>query len=177
MAPRGTRIGQERSDQSASTNSSQTNPDIRTSATIPTYGGPGVRSTIQGGGSWGPFPELTSGMTFREVGSSGLRAFSGWVREEFLPELVGRQGARVYREMYDNNATIGGIIMSIMATMRKVDWRVMPPEDGPENEENIDFVESLRSDMGQSWEDHVIETLSMLMYGFAPCEIERVSIT
>src|SRR5947207_2626854 len=101
----------------------------------------GTRSQIQGGGSWGNTPTMNAGMTFKEVGSSGLRAFSGWVREEFLPELTGLQGARVYREMMDNSASIGGIMFAVISTMRKVEWRVAPPKNGPENQGMIDFVE------------------------------------
>lgn len=131
-----------------------------------------VSSTIAGGGSFGPIPVMGPGMTFSEVGSSGLRAFSGWVREEFLPALVGRQGPRVYREMMDNNAIIGGIMFAIMSTMRKVDWRVVPAdEDGPDQQVAIDFIESLREDMSHTWEDTVIDDLSMLPYGYAFKEI------
>lgn len=129
------------------------------------------------GGSYGTVPQFTSGMTFGEYGSSGLRAFSGWVREEFLPQLVGRQGAQKYREMMDNSPTIGAIMYAIKGTMRKVEWRVMPAgtEDGsdptPEATEAAEFVESCMDDMSHTWEDLVAENLSMLGYGYAPHEI------
>jgi hypothetical protein len=41
------------------------------------------------------FPVLDGGMTFKEVGSSGLRQYGGWVREEFSPNLRGRQGVKI----------------------------------------------------------------------------------
>ena len=122
-------------------------------------------------GSWGPMPVMTNDMTFKQVAQSGLRVFGGWVREEFLPQLVGRQGMGQYREMMDNNAVIGGVLFAIQATMRKVEWRVLPPDNGPENQEDIDFLDSLRMDMSHSWEDFIIEHLSMLPFGFAPHEI------
>jgi hypothetical protein len=123
------------------------------------------------GGSWGPVPVLTSGMTFSEVGSSGLRAFSGWVREEWSPNLVGRQGAQKYREMIDNNPTIGALMFTFLATMRKVEWRVVPPDDSGEARQWADFVESCMDDMSHPWEDLIAENLSMLAYGYAPHEI------
>lgn len=107
----------------------------------------------QGGGSYGMTPEMSGAMTFKEIGSLGLRAFSGWVREEFLPELIGRQGAQKYREMSDNNPIIGAIIYAIKATMRKVEWRVVPAgaeenkRTAPEAQEMADFVESCMHDM------------------------------
>ena len=132
---------------------------------------------LRGGGSYGPTPMMNAGMTFAEVGSLGLRAWSGWVREEFLPELIGRQGAQKYREMSDNSPTIGAIIYAIKSTMRKVEWRVTPAgaeenkATSPEAQEAADFVQSCMDDMTHSWEDLVDENLSMLVYGYAPHEI------
>lgn len=122
-------------------------------------------------GGTGMFPAMMSGMTFADVGSSGLRAFSGWVREEFLPQLVGQQGARVYREMTDNSPTVGAVLFAIMQSIRKVEWRVEPASDKPEAQEMADFADSLRYDMSGTWEDFIIEALSMLSYGYAPHEI------
>src|SRR6185369_14949401 len=89
--------------------------------------------------SWGMPPNMGSGLTFRELGNSGLRQYSGWVREEFLPDLVGRQGARAYREMLDNSPIIGGLMFAINGTMRKVEWRVTTPDDQPASKESEDF--------------------------------------
>jgi hypothetical protein len=116
--------------------------------------------------SWGPIPVLSSGMTFREIGQSGLRQFSGWIREEFLQSLIGRQGAQKYREMMDNSPTIGALLFSMQSTMRKVEWRVMPSDDGGGGQESADFVESCMHDMSISWTDFVGEALSMLPFGY-----------
>jgi len=124
--------------------------------------------------SFGMPPQMTAGLTWREVGVTGLRQFAGWVREEFLPQLVGRQAARVYREMGDNSPVIGGILMAINATMRKVEWRVQPPDDmenNPEAKERVDFIESCMHDMSHTWSEGINENLSMLQYGFAPHEL------
>lgn len=123
--------------------------------------------------SWGPSPEMTTGMTFGEVGQSGLRAFAGWVREEFLPELQGRQAAQKFREMQDNSPIVGAVMFAIISTMRKVDWRVVPNEDAPQGpaQEAADFLQSCMDDMSHTWEDLVVENLSMLGYGYAPHEI------
>lgn len=129
-------------------------------------------------------PELTRGMQFSDYGSYGLRQYSGWVREEFLRDLVGREAARVYREMSDNNPTIGSIIFTIKQAIRKVEWRVEVPEkfrDEPKTkvskaavasaQAEAEFVESLMEDMSHTWEDFVSEALSMLIYGFSAHEI------
>jgi N-acetyl-anhydromuramyl-L-alanine amidase AmpD len=122
-------------------------------------------------GSGGMMPAMLSGMTFGDVGSSGLRQYSGWVREEFLSALVGQQGARVYREMTDNSPTVGAVLFAIAQSLRKVEWRVEPANDTPAAQEMADFADSLRFDMSDTWENFVTEALTMLQYGFAPMEI------
>lgn len=116
-------------------------------------------------------PHMVPSMTFNSVGSSGLRQYSGWVREEFLPQLRGREAARTYREMMDNSPTVGAIMFAIQQSMRQVTWRVEAPDDKPESIQAAEFVQSCMSDMSQSWADFTSESLSMLTYGFAPHEI------
>lgn len=130
-----------------------------------------VKSPDAGGGSFGQVPQLNSGMLFADVGSSGLRAFAGWVREEFLPELIGRQGARVYREMADNSPIVGAVLFAIQGVLRKAEWRVEPADNTPEAQQMADFVEGLMNDLSHTWEDFISEALSMLQYGYAPHEI------
>ena len=117
-------------------------------------------------------PVFDQGMTFREIGQSGLRQYSGWVREEFLPQLQGRQAARVYREMSDNDATIGAMLFAITQTMRKIEWRVKPADQSAAALLEAQFADSLRYDLSHTWEDFIAEALSMLIYGFSAHEIE-----
>jgi hypothetical protein len=128
-----------------------------------------------GSGGWG-LPQLNYGMNFKDYGSYGLRQYSGWVREEFLPQLVGRQAVTVYREMLDNSSTVGSLIFAITQAMRKVEWRVESPTDnvakrGQSVQKEVEFADSLRLDMSHTWEDFVTEALSMLGYGFSAHEI------
>lgn len=67
---------------------------------------------------------------FTEVGASGLAQYGGFVREEFLPALQGDNARKVYREMYDNDAIVGGVVMAIQMLLRKTEWRVEPAEAG-----------------------------------------------
>src|SRR6266700_8237204 len=113
------------------------------------------------------------GILLREIGVSGLRAFPGWVRENPLLELQGRQAAQKYREMGDNSPTIGALLYTFRSTIRKVEWRVVPNDDaqrGPA-QEAADFVESCMHDMSHTWLELVAENLSALQYGYAPHEI------
>jgi len=110
-------------------------------------------------------------MTFRDLGSYGLRQYSGWIRDEFLPQLQGRQAARVYREMAENQAVVGSILFAIIQAMRSVTWRETSGTDKAGSAEAVAFANSLRHDMTETWEEVVAEGLTMLQYGFAPLEI------
>jgi hypothetical protein len=116
-------------------------------------------------------PELGYGMNFRDYGSYGLRQYSGWIREEFLPQLVGRQAVTVYREMLDNSSIVGSMVFAIQQAMRRVEWRVEAPNDKSASTAETEFVDSLRFDMSHTWEDLITEALSMLGYGFSVHEI------
>ena len=122
-------------------------------------------------GTWEQPPILPWGMNFKDYASYGLRQYSGWIREEFLPQLIGRQAARVYREMLDNSSTVGAMMFAIQQAVRKVSWRIEAPLDGEGPETEVEFVESLRKDMSHTWEDFIIEALSMLGYGFSVHEL------
>ena len=125
---------------------------------------------MDGSGGWA-VPQFNRGMTFTDIGSLGLRQYGGWVREEFLPQLLGRQAQRVFREMRDNSAVVSSIVFAITQAMRKVEWRTRPANDTPAAIQAADFADSLRTDMSHTWEDFVTEALTMLVYGFAPHEI------
>jgi hypothetical protein len=116
-------------------------------------------------------PHLSSGLNFRDYGSYGLKQYSGWVREEFLTELVGLQAARAYREMLDNSSGVGSMMFAIIQAMRKVQWHVEPANDSAEAQKEADFADSLRNDMSHTWEDFITESLSMLGYGFSIHEL------
>lgn len=122
-------------------------------------------------GSFSPIPVLPRGGTFSEIGSAGLRQFSGWLREEFLRQLQGREAQRVYREMYDNSPIVNSLVFAIRQAIRQVDWHTEAVADSPAAKEAAEFADSLRFDLSHTWEDFINEVLSMLIYGFAPFEI------
>ena len=105
------------------------------------------------------------------IGNSGLRQFGGYVQEEFQKELRGLNGSRVYREMADNDPTIGAILFAITMLIRQVEWTVQGADDSPEGEAAKQFVEEVISDMSSSWSAVMSEVATMFVYGYAPLEI------
>lgn len=107
-----------------------------------------------------------------ELGTTGLRKGSGIITEEFLNQLQGRKGYQIYREMRDNEPTINGLLFAIEMSIRETDLDVRPVNAAdPDAVAVAQFVASCFDDMSHSWEDTLVEILSMLVYGFAPMEI------
>ena len=105
-----------------------------------------------------------------ELGSTGLRRAMGYVVEEYLPELAGRQGLEVYRRM-QSDPVVGGLLYGIECLIRQVEWKVHAVDESPAATEAQQFVESLAGDMSHSWSDMMGEVATMLPYGFAPMEV------
>lgn len=122
-------------------------------------------------GTPGLRPPMDPGMLWRDIGSSGLRQYSGWVREEFLRALQGREAARVFREMRDNSATVGALLFALQQAMRRIDWHVVAPSDSAKAREKAEFVESIRHDMSNNFEEFLTEAFSCLEFGFSLFEI------
>ena len=113
-----------------------------------------------------------------ELGSTGLRRSGGTVYEEFLPTLRGMRGARVYREMQDNDPVIGSILYAIEKVICRLEWRIDPFLDksvdgdtSPKDVETAQFFQECLEDMSESWDVTTSSILSMLTFGYAYNEI------
>jgi phage gp29-like protein len=106
-----------------------------------------------------------------EIGTTGLRRTGGTVYEEFLVSLRGRRGAKVYREMSENDPVIGSILYAIEKIILRLEWTVQPASDKQEDRNTSEFVEQCLYDMSDSWDSTLSQILSMLVYGYAFHEI------
>ena len=107
-----------------------------------------------------------------EIGSTGLRAYGGFVDEEFLKELSGQRANRVYREMSDNDAVCGAILFVITMMIRQVEWQVVPATEDQAGEDAAAMVEgALFDDMDTSWDALMSEICTMFAFGHAVMEV------
>ena len=102
-----------------------------------------------------------------EIGSTGLNRFGGWISEEWLRDLQGSQGIKVYKEMRDNDPVIGAIMFALKMLFRQASWYIEAGGTTPQDEEAKAFLESCLDDMSMSWHDTITEILSMLVFGWS----------
>ena len=103
-----------------------------------------------------------------EIGSTGLNRFSGEVIEEFLTELRGDRGRKIYEEMRSNDAIVGAILFSIEMALREVPWFAKKKKG---TQKQADFLESCMHDMSHTWADFISEVLLMLPFGYSYFEL------
>lgn len=106
-----------------------------------------------------------------EYGRVGQNRWDGVFSEEFLPELVGLRGIKTYKEMANNDSTVGAILMATKMLIRNASWRVEPGGNSRKDQEAAEFVESCMDDMSSTWTDTISEILSFLVYGWSFHEI------
>ena len=116
--------------------------------------------------------KLSEGAAKSILGVAGDNTRTGQIRaDEFIPELRGKNAIRKYREMRDNDSTIGAVMYAAEQVLRDVKLKVEPANDTEEAKREADFVESIFEDMDHSLDDHIAESLSSLSYGFAWFEV------
>jgi hypothetical protein len=114
---------------------------------------------------------------YAELGASGLWRTGGFVIDDILPQLRGKQALVAYRDMSDNDPVIGAMLFAIERIILQVDWRVDPYTDPSANtpdekdREAALFVQECMDDMSHSWHELMIAILSFLPYGFSFFEI------
>lgn len=114
---------------------------------------------------------------FQEIGSSGLQRTSGFVIDDFVTNLRGVQGMRVWREMSDNDPVVGAMLYAIERLILAIEWDVEPytekKTDSVKRKDRVqaEFVKECMDDMSESWPAMLSQILSFLPFGFAYCEI------
>src|SRR5215831_874960 len=114
-------------------------------------------------------PNRTS--PYQELGVTGLRRWSGYVDEEFLPALRGRKAVQIFKEMAENDAIVGALLFSIDMLIRAVDWHVQAASSDRIDQQAAQFVETCMDDMSHTWDEFITEVLSMLPFGWSWHEV------
>ena len=106
------------------------------------------------------------------LGVAGQNVHNGNFRaDEFLPEIKGRSAIKKYREMRDNDSTIGAVMYAVEQMLRDVEINVVAADDSEAAVKEKEFVEQVLEDMEHTLDDHIAEALSFLSYGFSWFEV------
>src|SRR5262249_5053996 len=107
-----------------------------------------------------------------ERGTSGLHRAGGFIREEYLPQLQGKQAVAVYTPLLDRSPVVGSCLFAIEMLIRSVEWHLQPADESAEAQRYADLVHGmLFDDLDMPWPMLLSEILSFLPFGFSFFEL------
>jgi excisionase family DNA binding protein len=117
-----------------------------------------------------PLPESKS--ILATCGDTGLKEFSGRIREEFHQKLTGDRWLAVVKEMLYNESTLAGALLLIEMMIRSTNRAVkLNPSGHPQAAEAQEFIESCLEDMESTMQEVMIEAVSAIPWGYSYLEI------
>ena len=108
---------------------------------------------------------------FAEVGGTGLKQWGGYIADEYLPELRGASGRKIYREMSENDPTIGACLSTFKHHIVRTPITMRPASQDAMALRVADLVQTALDDMQHTLHDTFWEALSFLDYGWSWMEI------
>lgn len=108
---------------------------------------------------------------FQDVGTPGLRIYSGFLEEEFLPELRGHMAARIYQEMRDNDATVSAMLYVMESLVSNATLNVLTDDTSSQGDKARNLVETSINDMVFPWNHTLSEILTFLAFGYSYLEV------
>ncbi len=104
------------------------------------------------------------------LGSSGTEINSGYISEEYLWTLQGKEAADIWDKMRRSDGKIKMILSAVKNPIRSATWEV-EAADIPDGEKHKEFIKHcLFHDQDKSWLDTVGEMLTMIEFGHSAFE-------
>lgn len=109
-----------------------------------------------------------------EIGSSGTEIFAGYLTEEYLRDLNGRDAADIFDRMRRSDPKIKMIVNAMKNPIVAANWEIVGLEEeetrsGEIQRKLIEHI--LFSDLGKTWDRFVREALSMIEFGYSLFEV------
>lgn len=102
-------------------------------------------------------------------GTSGTDLFAGYFTEEYLRQLRGRQGAKIYDEIRRSEAQVAMLLGAVMNPIKAGMWDTQAA-DIPDGETHKELVEYILKEC-IDWETFLHEALTLLTFGYSLFEI------
>lgn len=114
--------------------------------------------------------EAGARMQLKPVGASGTELFAGYFTEEYLQELRGRKGAKVFDEMRRSEAQVAMLLNAVQNPIKAGVWEFEAAADVPNAELHKAFIEYCAKEM-IDWEAFLHEALTFLVFGYSIFEV------
>lgn len=105
----------------------------------------------------------------KPVGASGTELFAGYFSEEYLQQLRGRKGAKIWDEMRRSESQVSMLMNAVMNPI-KAAVSEFEAANIPNGEVHKNFI-AYNAKECIDWETHMHEALTMLIFGFSMFEV------
>jgi hypothetical protein len=106
-------------------------------------------------------------LDLRELGSVGSTRYGGINNGEYVSDLVGHSGIRMYDKMKRSSASVRKSLRTVKTPVLSATWYVDPYSPAPQDVKAAKFTHrALTQYMSISWPQLLWETLLMLDYGY-----------
>jgi hypothetical protein len=103
----------------------------------------------------------------RELGTSMPTRYSYFERQDYNPELVGREGLMKYDKMRRNDGQVRMSLRYLKTPVLAGRWYMEPFDEKKRSQTISDFMwKNIMKDMTASWPQFLLESLGMLDFGF-----------
>lgn len=105
-----------------------------------------------------------------EVGSTGTEIYGGYIQEEYLEDLQGREAADIYDKMRRSDPKIKMILSAMKNPIKAASWEIVGiGDESEEQQRQIDLINHiLFHDLGgKTWRSFLHEALSMIEFGYS----------
>jgi len=114
--------------------------------------------------------DSSSKPNFKPLGSSGTELFSGYFSEEYLQQLRGRRGAKVFDEIRRSETQVSMLLNSIMNPIKSGVWNIEEETSVEGSEKHKELIEFILKD-SIDFDTFLHEALTFIIYGYSVFEI------
>lgn len=112
-------------------------------------------------------PAKNKRVVTREIGTTGQSVWTGMIREDYNPELRGKQGTLIYDKMRKGDGQVRGVSRVVKIPMLAARWYIEPATESAGDKQIAEFIwNNLTKWMTTSWTELLNEILLMLDYGW-----------
>lgn len=106
------------------------------------------------------------------MGATGLEHHVGFVNDEKLLKLKGRRAMKEFREMYDNDAVVGGVVRLATEMVAQTEYDVEAAGADPANDLKAQMIcKTSLGDMQSTWQECIDEIMLMGVFGHSYMEM------
>lgn len=129
-------------------------------------------------------PSSKQAQAKQEIGRNNLAMYGSVTNVSFtnnlnyIPSLAGLPLLAEMERMWYLDETVGAMAFCIQTTLAQAEWTHVPQIDGVDDDSGdadakaaADFANTMLVDMKHTMQEHVEEAITMIPFGFAPCEI------